>query len=164
MFSSQAKIGSGSIKKDDPKPLLSEFSYSFEFNRPEFILSEGAGGFYVVPIAYSPFPVYSFLDYSNEEIQGHDIACDNGYSFERLEYEFPENIRILATPDDFSIAENYLTYKASYNLEGNRLSVMREVKDETPGNVCKPALINAQRETIIKIAKNLKSQVVYQYH
>ncbi len=163
MFSSEVNIGSGSIKKEDPKPLLSDYKYSFKFHQPDYILSEGAGGFSVGPIAYVPMAVSSFLDHSNEDVQAEEVACGNGYSIEYLEYEFPDNIRILASPEDFSIAENYLTYRASYALTGNKLSIVRELNDETPGNVCAAQLINAQRETIIKILKNLRSQVVYQY-
>ena len=164
MFSSQANIGSGSVKKDDPRPLLSQFNYAFDFIRPEFIASEGAGGFHALPLGYSPLPVYAFLASSAEDINGYDVACQNGSSVEHLEYEFPDNIRILAQPDNLSIDENYLQYTATYKLEDNRLSVMREIRDTTPGNICNSDLMNAQRETIAKIAKNLRAQVVFQYH
>ena len=161
-FSSKNKIGSAILKRDDPKPLTSEFSYSFEFKRPEFILAKGAGGFYIAPPIRSPMSIYDFLSYPKEEIEGYDVSCNSARSIEKLVYEFPENMKILAKPDDFEINENHIYFKANYKLEGNKLQVAREIDDKTPGNVCSADLINQQRKTLMKISDSLKSQVVYQ--
>lgn len=163
MFSSQSHIGSGAITREDPKPLLDSFKYAYEFDRPEYIASEGAGGFYAFAPGYSPFPVASLLQSMNEDVVGYDVACGSGISTEELVIEFPDNVKVLATPNDLSIQENFISYRATYKLEGQRLSIRREVNDSTPGNVCKPELMNAQRETIARVSKNLLSQVVYQY-
>ena len=106
IFSSQNKIGSATMKKDDPVPLLSEYSYSFEFNRPEFILPKGTGGFYIGPLVSAPMSVENFINFPKEEIEGYEVACSNGYSIERLVYEFPESMKVLAKPDNFEIREN----------------------------------------------------------
>jgi hypothetical protein len=163
VFSSQNKIGSATMKKDDPVPLLSEFNYSIEFNKPEFILSKGTGGFYIGPLFYTSAAVASIVRYANEDISGYDVVCSNVYSIERLVYEFPENLQILAKPDDFEIDENHIYFKAAYDLEGNKLMVVREIDDQTPGNVCSAETINQQRQTLIKIAENLKAQVIYKH-
>jgi hypothetical protein len=162
-FSSQNKIGSASMKKDDPIPLLSEFNYSIEFNKPEFILPKGAGGFYVGPLIDTSMSLYYFLDHAREEIKGYSIACHNGYSIERLVYEFPENMNILAKPDNFEISENHIHYKDTYELEGNKLKVVREIDDKTPGNVCSAEAINQQRLTLMKISENIQAQVIYKH-
>jgi hypothetical protein len=162
-FSSNNKIGSASMKKDDPVPLLSEFNHSLEFNKPEFILPKGIGGFYVGPLVHTPMAVYSFLGYSKEEIEGYDVACGNGYSIERLTYEFPENMKILAKPENFEIDENHIYFKAIYELENNKLNIVREINDQTPGNICSAETINQQRQTLMKISENLQSQVIYQH-
>jgi len=162
-FSSNNSIGSATMTNDDPVPLLSDFNYSFEFDKPDFILPSGAGGFYIAPLVGTAKPVGAYVSYSKEDIGDYDITCSNGYAVERLVYEFPESIKILAKPDDFEIDENYLSYRATYQLEGNRLQVLREIDDRTPGNVCSSDLINRQRQTMIKISKNLSAQVVYQH-
>lgn len=163
MFSSRSHIGSATVEKDDPTDLRGEFSFTYTFDRPEFIPSEGAGGFYIAPIAYTPFPIAGILRTSNEDLVSAYTACGNGSSEEVMEYHFPDNIRILAKPDNLSISENHLSYEARYDLDGNILRVRRTLRDQTPGNVCDTKLINAQRQTIISIGKNLKSQVVFQY-
>jgi transglutaminase-like putative cysteine protease len=160
-FSSKNKVGTATMKKDDPAPLLVEFNYSLEFERPEFVLPKGAGGFYVRPLMGTPMPVYSFLGYEKEEIKDYSIACSNGHSIEHLVYEFPEGTSILAKPDDFAISENHIKYSATYELDGNTLKVVRKIDDTTPGNVCPAEFINRQRLTLMKIAENMKSQVIY---
>lgn len=163
VFSSQGKIGSGTLKKDDPIPLLSEYSYSAEFNRPEFILPKGTGGFYVSPILNASMSLYAMLSYSKEEIAGYDVVCANGTSIERLTYEFPDGMKILAMPDNFEIKENHIHFKATYEPIENGLKVVRELNDKTPGNTCPAKLINSQRETLMKISDNLRVQVIYQH-
>ncbi len=163
IFSSQHNIGSASIQKDDPAPLLPEYKYALKFTRPDFILPEGVDGFNVYPLAPTPMAIYTFLTYANEDIEGYDIACSNGHSVERLVYELPDGLKILAKPDDMEIDENHLYYKASYKLDGNKLQVFREMNDKTPGNVCSAELMNRQRQTLIKIAKNMQAKVIYQH-
>lgn len=163
MFSSQTQLGSGTVKKEDPSPLLSHFNFSYTFDHPDFIPSEGSGGFYISPMAYTPFSIAGILRVPNENIHARKTVCGNGSSRESIEYHFPTNIHILAKPNNFSISENYLSYRATYQLHNNVLKVTRELDDSTPGNVCEARLINAQRQTAIKISKNLRSQVVFQY-
>ncbi|MGD8812068.1 MAG: hypothetical protein PVH16_04975, partial [Thioalkalispiraceae bacterium] len=157
------KVGFATIVKDDPEPLLSEFKYSIDFTRPDFIPPKGTGGFYVAPLMNTPQGVFHYIDFSNDEIHGYDVACGNGSATEKLIYEFPKGMKILAKPDNFSIDENYIEYSASYELEGNKLIVKREIKDNTPANICSANLINKQRQTLIKISDTLRSQVIYQY-
>ena len=96
-------------------------------------------------------------------IEGYDVVCGNGTSIERLIYEFPDGMKILAKPDNFEIRENHIHFKATYELNKNGLKVIREVNDKTPGNTCSAELINLQRETLMKISENLKVQVIYQH-
>jgi hypothetical protein len=162
-FSSRNQIGSATVKKDDPAPLLSNFNYSFEFDRPEFIMSKGTGGFHIGPLINSSLPLYSFLSYPKEDIEGFDVQCGNGNSVEYLTYKIPENMKILAKPENFEINENHIVFMATYELDDGILKVVRKIDDQTPGHVCTANLINKQRQTLIKIAENMKSQVIYQH-
>ncbi|QBY05172.1 DUF3857 domain-containing protein [Thalassotalea sp. HSM 43] len=162
-FSSRNQLGKATLTKDDPKPLKSDFNYSFEFERPEFIQSSGAGGFHVYPFVLTSGALFNYLDYSQEELVTDVIACMNGFSEEELVYELPQNLKILAKPDNFAINENHIEFKASYEQEGNVLTVKRFVNDTTPGNLCSADLVNAQRKTLMKINENLNSQVIFQF-
>lgn len=163
IFSSQNHIGSAAITKDDPTPLRSDYSYSVEFERPDFIRPKGTGAFYAAPLLNASLSLYTMVNYPREEIEGYKVRCSNGRSVERLSYELPDGMKILAKPDDLEIAENHIRFKATYMLDKNRLEVFREIIDETPGNTCSADLINRQRKTLMKITENLQSQVIYQH-
>lgn len=162
-FSSPSAKGSAVISRDDPQPLSSQYSYSIEFQTPALLPSEGAGGMYVFTPGFSPRPVISVIAAMPEEDFTHEVACGNGYSIEELHYSFPDNLKILAVPENLSLQENHLEYRADYALAGNTLAVKRELRDKTPGNVCSAEFMNLQRATLKKIEKNLRSQVVYQF-
>ncbi len=76
-------------------------------------------------------------------------------------FTFPTKMKILAVPDNLSFATPNLTYKASYRLKGNQLSVTRQVDDRTRGNVCEPAIAAEYKAFALKVLQNLKAQVVY---
>lgn len=162
-FSSRSQVGFATMEKPDPTPLLSEYNYTINFKRPEFIPPKGVGGFYIYPLDNGPQGVFSYLDYANDDIEGYDIACGNGHAVEQLSYELPAGMSILATPDDVDIDENHLHFVARHTLKGNTLKVYREITDTTPANICSAELINRQRQTLIRISEPLRSQVIYKH-
>jgi hypothetical protein len=160
VFGNQGVKGIGSITKEDPEPLENSFNYSIEFEKKGFIQSAGAGAFYISPLISTPASIYAFADYPNEPFT-HPSTCSNGTSIETYTYHFPDNIKVLAVPDNFDINAHHLHFKATYELDKNILKVSKSMEDTTPGNVCAPEVLNPQRELLIKVAENLSSQVVY---
>jgi hypothetical protein len=69
-------------------------------------------------------------------------------------------MKILAIPENISIANDLLSYKATYRLKGDKLTVKRVFDDKTPDNVCTPQAVNAYNKLVAKVRQNLKEQVV----
>ncbi|UTF60004.1 DUF3857 domain-containing transglutaminase family protein [Gilvimarinus sp. DA14] len=162
MFSSGTQKGEGDIEVLDEDPLSDSYSYTVTFRKPDVFLSQGAGGFVPHAMAPSPAAIFSFLGSWAEPIQGYSVSCGNGISKESLVYRIPDNVKILAVPDDYQIAENNIEFSAAYELDGGTLRVNRSIVDTTPANVCEPEIINRQRDTLAAITEHLQSQVVYQ--
>lgn len=160
VFTNDGHIGSGSITKDDPRPLLNKFDYKIAFKKKNVIPLYGVGAFHVAPLVPTRSPISSFLGLSGE-IEAVDVSCSSGSSKEEYEYKLPGNIKIIATPDDMDVSGNYLSYKSSYKISGNALKVTRVFQDNTPGNTCSPELTKRQRKIIRKVLWDVKSQVVY---
>ncbi len=160
LFTRNGQIGSATMEKDDPKPLLSKFDYSISFEQKEFLLADSAGGFHIYPPTPSYFSIYDLVSVP-DQIEETAVACSNGKSQEKFVYRFPQNFKILDYPKDKVIDGKYLHYEAHYKLSGNVLTVTREIEDSTPGPVCSPELIAAQTKTLQTISRNLRSQVVY---
>jgi hypothetical protein len=163
IFSNEGHIGKAKLKKDDPKPLLDHYRYSVDFETRNFIQYFGAGAFQI----YSPMPtagdIASLLSLDSE-IDEVDVACKSVASQEEYIYHFPDNLKILAMPEDVRIDEHFISYRASYKMAKNTLTINRAIDDTTPGNVCAADLIKKQREVMQKIIRNVKSQVVYKIH
>lgn len=157
----QGYQGEGIFTKADPKPLLPTFEYGFDMHFAPMLNVPGTGAFHIDPGVFSPAPISSFAGQAFTKLESRPTACRNIHSLETYEYRFPENVTILAIPKDISTTSPTIDYKASYVLDGRVLRVRREVDDRTPGNVCAPALIAAQKAEFEKLAKNVRMQVLY---
>jgi len=159
-FSANGHIGAATISKDDPKPLAGTFNYSMTFERPDYLLTDSAGAF----VAHSPALSYlsvSDLAWVPDQIEEHPITCSHGRSKETFVYHLPDNFRILDVPNDKTIDGQYLHYEARYQQDKHTLTVTRLLEDSTPGPICEPSIIAAQQETLQKISRNLRGQIVY---
>jgi len=70
-------------------------------------------------------------------------------------------MKILSIPDNLNIANELLTYRASYRLKGNVLTVKRSLADKTPGSVCSPETVASFNKLAMKALQNAKAQVLY---
>ncbi len=160
-FSNRGHKGIGSMIKDDPEPLEDSYNYSIEFEKNAFLEGSGAGGFYIGPVFSTAAAIGTFLYIYDEPFTADEVVCSSGRSEEIYHFSFPDNIKLLATPDDFSVDESYIHYTASYKTEGNKLEVTRVLEDRSPTNLCSAELLNKQQVVLLKILDNLNSQVVY---
>lgn len=76
-------------------------------------------------------------------------------------YHFPKNMKVLATPKNMNISNEFLSYQTTYHLKGNTLRVKRVLDDKVPGNICSPAVASAYKKLASQVSKNVKAQVVY---
>lgn len=154
-------IGSGKIENDDPAELLDSHRYKVNFEIKDFISLPGAGAFHIRPLFTSEAPVHGFLTQAHEPVETVDIACSNGSTFEEYRYEFPKGVKIISVPDNMAVSNDELSYRATYKLAGNTLTVTRAVEDKTRGNICSPETVRTYNQIALKALPNLKAQVVY---
>ncbi|HED13552.1 MAG TPA: DUF3857 domain-containing protein [Gammaproteobacteria bacterium] len=161
VFRSEGYLGSGSIEKDDPSPLHGPYGMKVTFEKKSFIHRPGAGAFRIGPLLPSDAPIQDYITSMVEPVEDVDTACSGGKSVEEYSYVLPHDMELLAKPEDMAIEGAYIKYTATYKVEGNTLKVVRVLEDQTPGNVCSPKLVEAQRALGLQIIKNLNSQAVY---
>jgi transglutaminase-like putative cysteine protease len=160
IFTNDGHVGFGSIEKDDPKALLNTFKYKVDFKKKNLIPLYGIGAFHVAPLLPSNSPISTYLNLPGE-IETVDVACEGGSSKEEYVYKLPDNIEIIATPDNMDVSGDFISYKSTYKVEGNILTVSRTFNESTPGNICSPDFLKKERELIKKVIWDIKSQVVY---
>jgi len=161
VFRSGGHLGSGSLEKDDPEPLYGPYGMKVKFEQKSFIHRPGAGAFRISPLLPSDAPIMNYVASMVEPAEEYDVACAGGKSMEEYSYVLPNDMELLAKPEDMAVEGAYIKYTATYKMEGNTLKVVRVLDDKTPGNVCSPELMAAQRELGLQIVKNLNSQAVY---
>lgn len=161
-FKSMGLIGTGTFRKEDPKELLDTYRYSAKFALKEMLRYPGTGAFPISPLLWSEAPIHSFvLPEALGDEEEVDFACSNGTTIEEYTYVFPKGMKILAVPEDAKLATELQTYRATYRLKGNTLTVKRLIEDRTKGNVCTPPVAASYRDFAKKVLPNLKAQVLY---
>lgn len=70
-------------------------------------------------------------------------------------------MKVLAIPDNLKLANDFLSYEASYKLKGRQLVVRRVFDDRTRDNVCSPAVSIEYQKFAEQIIDNMKAQVLY---
>lgn len=148
------------VKRDDPKPMLTTFSYQIQFNLPDFLQS-GAGAISLfAPIMTPGSPV--LLAASSQADAGTPlISCMGGRGSEEVTFVFPKGRQILAVPSNVSVKTALLRYEAKYKRVGNKIVVTRSYVDNTLGPTCGEAIQKEYRDMAKRVETDLRAQLLY---
>lgn len=153
--------GEGKFIKDDPTELTDTYHYKASFKAEKFTKRPGAGAFYI----YSPVsfftPIGSILRTAMEVEKEADVSCSSINLNEEFNIELPKTMKVLSIPENLKIANDIVSYSATYKLQGNRLTIKRILDDRTPSNVCSPQIFEDYKKLAEKAIDNLKEQVLY---
>jgi hypothetical protein len=154
-------IGSGEFEKDDPTDLTDNYHYKASLNVEKFIKLPGAGAFYIYPPLGIVASIYQHLKSGVEPETEADVTCSSIHATEDYVIELPKKVKVLAIPDNLKVANDFLSYTATYKLKGNILTVKRTLDDRTQGNVCSPQITAEYKKVAEKAMDNMREQVLY---
>lgn len=161
IFRRQGVIGSGKVEKDEPTGLEDTYRYKASLNAEKFLKLPGAGAFHIgIPLGIVA-SIGNFLQGAVEPETEADVTCTNGVVLEDLVIELPKTVKVLSVPNNMKVANDSLSYAATYKLKGNVLSVKRTLDDRTKGNVCSPQTLAEYKKIAEKVTDNLQEQVLY---
>lgn len=153
--------GTGSIKLEDARELTDRYRYSLQFKAGQSLPMPGA--FALQPMFPTQAPVISFASQANLPVSDDgETACTSGYAEEEYVIEFAPPAKIVAAPANVDLTGDSVSYRATYEHDGNTLKVRRVLDDRTPGPLCDAKYNRAYRDFMKKVLANLKAQVVYQ--
>ncbi len=161
VFRAQGMIGSGKFEKEDPTALIDTYRYKVDLSAEKYIKLPGAGAFYIYPPPGTASSIHEFLKDSMEPEKEADVVCSSRTATEEFVIELPVGMKVLSVPEDLKVANDFLTYEASYKLNGNVLTVKRSLDDRTRGNVCPPQVFVEYKKFGDQVMDNLKSPVLY---
>lgn len=153
----------GSLTRDDATTLVDKYSYSVKFTLQDLMATEGSGGLRIYPGFISPQAVANYGESAKQPDPVRNQRCWGGHSREEYFYEFPKGLKILSVPKDVEVKSEILSYRARYSLSGNVLTVQRVVDDTTPTNTCTPAQMAELKKQARLIAKDVASQVIFEW-
>jgi hypothetical protein len=160
LLESQGTHGSATLQKDDPTALLDTYKLSISFSLEDFVTVGTTTGIQVKPVVMSFFPIEGFLKNVYEPTANKPQMCSGGLSIEEYVLAFPESLKIIGIPKDFELSTAIIDYKATYRKSANTLTVRRELKDKTATDVCSPEYATDYKKIMLRIAKDLKSQIL----
>ena len=160
LLDSQGLHGTGTLKKDDPTPLLDTYKLSVSFKLDDFVTVGTATGMLIRPVIGIVIPIEAFLKEAYDALPNKRHICSGGMSNEEYILEFPESLKIIAVPKDFEFSNTMIDYKATYRKSDNTLVVRRELKDKTATSTCTPEYAAEYKKAILNVAKDLKSQIL----
>jgi transglutaminase-like putative cysteine protease len=158
----QQLTGDGTIRFDDPKPLLAQFTYAIDFQAKN-LLHRGGGVLPVSPWFFNPAPVMRFLSSGMDADEPYESECTNGMSTEEYEFTLPANLKITSLPKNTSFKDELLAYGSSYVRSANKLAVTFQVSDSTPAGLCSAQVRNAYNKSAAKGLNTLRSHITYTY-
>ena len=161
VFSSEGHLGSGSMEQDGSNLTTGPYRMKVSFAQKRFIHRPGAGAFRIEPLIPLHGSINSHVESMIDTVGKHDTTCSGGKSTEKYTYKLPDDMELLAVPEDMAVEAAHIRYTATYRVEDNTLTVVRTFDDRTPGNVCSPQLLEQQRDLGLRIIRNLNSQAVY---
>ncbi len=161
LYRRQGMIGSGKFEKYDPTELKDNYHSKSSLNVEKFIKLPGAGAFYITPPLGIVAPIYGYLQSGMEPEKEVDVTCSSINATEEYVIELPKTVKVLSVPDDLKVANDFVSYTATYKLKGNVLTVKRVLDDRTKGNVCSPQVFAEYKKVAEKAIDNLKEQVLY---
>jgi len=163
VLSARGQNPTGTMTREDATALLDNYTYGVKFTVQEFMPTDGSGGLPIEPAFVSPQAVNDYAQSAKVPDSTREQRCWGGHSTEEYTYEFPKDVKILSVPKDVDAKSDLLAYQATYHLEGNVLTVKRVVDDNTPTNTCTAAQMAEFRKQARLIAKDVGSQVLFQW-
>ncbi|MBC7700485.1 DUF3857 and transglutaminase domain-containing protein [Aquabacterium sp.] len=161
-FESGGQKGSGSMVKDNARALRDTYGYRTQFKVDQWVKLPGPGSFAITPMFYSESPVADYVAASSQEVNDAvETACSSGHSIEEYRYQLPANMTIDQVPPDVKLDSDKLSYRATYQLKDQVLTVKRVFDDRTAGNVCTPAQARAYKDFAAQAVPDSTVQVVF---
>ena len=153
--------GTGSLITSDRSTLAAAPEFGGRYNLPDAYVMPGPAALTVrSPFAGSASTIESFLVAANEP-HTVNFQCYGSDRKEQYKIDLPKDVSVLAIPRDVAIDVKDMSYRATYKLSDNSVTVMRELQNRTPGNACTPNDAAAAREFAHSVRRDLRSQVLY---
>ena len=154
------ETGTGDFNTSDPLDLSAPFSVDSEFLLDAPANVPGPSGI-ITPRGITPGRLYSISQFKLPEERHFPRECISISVQENTTLAFPAGIRVESIPGNTKIERPGISYRASYLLKNNTVSIHRSfVRQNAHGN-CETAMHESDRQFLEEIKRDLRAQIVF---
>jgi hypothetical protein len=161
VFRSASLEADGQFEHDDPAVMADQFRYKATFKVKKILRYPGSGATPVAPWFYNEAPAAHWAQQAVDPIDEVDVACSSGSTVEEYEITVPSKMEVVALPQGTAFSSPFLTYEASYRMDGRVLKARRSLEDRTPPPVCSPETMKSYRDGAEGVLADVKQQLLY---
>jgi len=155
--------GSGSLSLSNVYDLSKPFSYHSLFELPDYVDLSGPTGLVLPSGLDSVDGLQAFVGWAGtQNTRRYPMMLDNGYCEENVTLKLPAGTQVLALPRAVDFSSPLGHYQASYQRQGDAITVHRvlELKDNAP--VLEPDRYPLLRQLSRAVAHDLRAQILLQ--
>jgi transglutaminase-like putative cysteine protease len=160
MFRKVGLNGTASYVRGELKTDPFSYEYSAKFSVDQAIRLNAPGAIQLTPYMMQSMVAEAIRFAVGAPIESEYI-CHGKHYEDDYTVRFPDDVHVLAIPDGVSLSSGPQTYKSTYAMTDNVLTVTRRLDDTTPGPTCTPETFKA----IARLANDAKwdvgAQIVY---
>lgn len=161
LFRSSSLEADGQFEHDDPAVMADQFRYKASFKVKKIVRYPGSGALSITPWFYNEAPAARWAQQAVGPLDEVDVACSSGSTVEEYEITVPAKMEIVALPQDTAFSSPFLSYEATYRLDGRVLKARRKLEDRTPPPVCSLETMKSYRAGTEGVLADIKQQLLY---
>ncbi|MDD3884032.1 MAG: DUF3857 and transglutaminase domain-containing protein [Gallionella sp.] len=154
------ETGVGEFKTTDPLDLAIPFSVNSEFVLDAPANVPGPSGI-TIPRGIVPGNLYALSQYKLLEERHFPRVCTSREVEENITLSFPQGISVESIPPNTEIIRAGITYRATYTLTNNTISIHRSFERQNERGFCDTAIQEADKQLLEEIKRDLRAQIVY---
>jgi transglutaminase-like putative cysteine protease len=153
--------GSGTFVHGDTHDLSSPFTYTTSFDLPNLIQLPGPGAV-AIPAGFTSFSnIASSLEAFGQPSRGLPATYVGRDVSETTIITLPTNMKISMAPRGVMLANEFGKYSSTYHLDGQMLTIHRDLQINSPTGLLTVAQYKVMRELAVSVARDIRAQILY---
>jgi hypothetical protein len=158
-FGAGGQVGSGSIEAQTRNGKTAELEVKITGRTENMVSLPGPMGVPMINV-FGDDVAQALSGFTTENKRSQAFMCISGAVEEKIRFEFPAIINIMAIPKSVTVRQGGFDYTSTYTQEGDALVVHRNYEFTHFGAVCSAQDFDAMKPAIEAMVNDLKSQVV----
>lgn len=160
-FAQFGESGTGTYTPADVYDLNTPFTVTGHFTLDPVSNIPGNGAI-VIPVGLAESVLKNRGDVRPEEKIHFPYSCHSFYGEENTAITFPDNVKVTKIPAPVLFNEKGINYQATYQQQGNTVTIKRSFTNDRPSTVCNANDLDNWKVFHKVLKRDLRSQIIYE--